>query len=762
MRASSHRRAPSAVIACAAAALAVAALTPVARLGAQTAGVLAGRVTGADGRAIAGGRVSVVGTDRAAVSAADGAYRLDQLASGVYTVVATAPGRAPERRTLRVAGDGATAVDFALAAGPPLLSAVVVSATRTAESPQAVAATVHVLPPERVRTSPARTTDDLLRELPGVELPRTSSTVSGPEEIVSIRGADEGRTLVLLDGVPLNDPWGEWVQWNRAPRFQLDRAEVLEGGGSSLYGSSAMGGVIALHSRPIVEGGYAAQLDGGSRGAFDASAYGSGVRGRLGYSLGGDYQSGGGYTLLRTPGAVDRDSRVRLGNVAGRAEYALPAGGVLFATGNYFGDDRSLGTPLTEPNRRRIGAGVLGATLPGVAGGRLEARAYGQDQQYDSRSSVVNAARTSETPGVDQHIPSGDLGGSLVWSRAAGPFDVLSFGGDVRGTHGRLDETVYNAAGTAVAGTRTAGGHQLVGGAFVQGVLQPLAALRIEASARADWWRSSDGSRTDATVTPAATTRYAEKNNRALAPRLGARYALLPSLALRASYYEGFRAPTLSEQYRTFYAGPNTFTGNPLLTPEHLTGFDGGLDWRPAARVLLRATGFRNRYRDLDDFVFAGPAPGGGGLLVRQNLGAARASGAEGELSLALAGPFALTGSYNYDDARVLSTGLPVNRVPLQRVAGRLTYDDARLATANLVYRYEGRNHALGGARLAPFATVDADVRRRVAGGPAGGAEVFAAVENLLDRGYVANVAGPLEYLGLPRTVRAGVAVRSF
>ena len=732
-------------------------------LPAQTAaGVIVGRVTAVQGGPLVGARVTSAELGRVAVTDAAGAYRLAGLRAGTYTLVVTASGRTPERRTVQVTGSEAATAEFALAAGPPLLSDVVVTASRTAEPPRVVAATVHVLPPERVRTSPARTTDDLLREMPGVELPRTSSTVSGPEQIISLRGADEGRTLVLLDGVPLNDPWGEWVQWNRAPRFEIDRVEVLEGGGSSLYGSSAMGGVVALQSRPIAERAYQALVDGGSRGAFDGSLSGSDVRGRFGYSLSGDYSTGGGYTLLRTPGPIDRSSRVSLANVAGRVEYALPSGGTVFATGNYFGDNRSLGTLLTEPNRRRIAAGVLGGTFAGVLGGHVEARAYGQRQQYDSRASVVNAARTTEMPGVAQSIPSHDVGASLVWSRLAGPFAVVSVGGDVRAMSGRLNETVYGS-GATVVGTRVAGGSQQVGGVFVQGVLTPVAAIRVEASARVDGWRSADGSRTDATVTPAATTVYATKHNQAFAPRVGVRYALLPSVAIRGSYYQGFRAPTLSEAYRTFYAGPNTFLGNAALTPEYLTGFDGGVDWRPGARVELRATAFGNRYRDLDDFVFQRPgATMGSAILQRENLGAARATGIEGEVSLALGGPFALTGSYNADHARVLSTGRPVNRVPLQRGAARLTYDDVRVASVNVVYRYEGVNHALGGGRLAPFATADVDVRRRMVGGPAGGAEVFVAAENLFDRTYVVNASGPLEYVGLPRTVRAGVAVRTF
>jgi outer membrane cobalamin receptor len=689
-----------------------------------------------------------------------GRYRIEGLTSGDYTLTATRIGRAPATRTVHVSNGGTATADFDLAAGSVLLSGVVVSAARSAEAARAVASTVNVMPSEVVRTSPARTVDDLVREMPGVELPRTSSTVSGPEEIVSIRGADEGRTLVMLDNVPLNDPWGEWIQWNRAPRFQLDRVEVVEGGGSSLYGNYAMGGVIALFSQPIVKRGYNLLAAGGSRGLADFSAYGSDVVGSLGYSLSGEYGSGGGYTLLRPDqrGPLDQASSVTRRNFRGRAEYALGQGSSLFADANYFGDDRSLGTPLTEPNRRQIGGGVLGASLATPWSGRLEARLYGQRQSYDSHSSVVNPTRTGERPNVAQSIPSHDLGGSVQWSRPLGLFDLVSLGGDFRQMVGRLDETVYAANGT-VAGTRESGGSQRVGGVFVQGVLTPAEPLRIEASARVDGWRSYAGSRLDGTVSPATATSYADKSNAAFAPRVGVRYALLHSLAVRGSWFQAFRAPTLSEEYRTFFAGPNVFVGNPALTPEHLTGWDAGVDWQPSSLLELRATVFTNHYTDLDDFTFLNAGPNAGGItLQRQNVGSAHASGIEGEIALHPTDALTLAGSYNYDDARINSTGAPVNRVPLQKGSARVTWQEPRVGTLNVLYRYEGPNHALGGTAMGPYALVDVDLRREIVHGT----ELLLSVQNLFDRQYTANWSGPLESVGLPRTVRAGVAAHSF
>jgi len=642
------------------------------------------------------------------------------------------------------------------AARSVLLPGVVVTASRSARPAREVAATVNVMPRAVIRSSPARTTDDLLRQVPGIELPRTSSTVSGAEEIVSIRGADEGRTLVLLDGVPLNDPWGEWVQWNRAPRSQLDRVEVLEGGGSSLYGNYAMGGVISMFSRPIRRGAYDVTASVGSRGTTELSAYGSGISGPLGYSLSADYGDGGGYVTLRPDqrGPIDEQSQVIRRSVNGRVEWTTGLGRT-FADVDYFTDNRALGTPLTQPNHRDILGGTVGTDLATPGNGTLSARVYAQNQGYLSNSSSVNALRTSETPLVQQDIPSHDIGGSLQWSRAVGIFETIGAGADFRHMSGQMNEVVY--ANGAIAGTRASAGSQDVGGLFAQGVLAPTDPLRIELSARVDGWRSVSGSRLDATVTPSALTSYPDKSNSAFAPRVGVRYALTKALTVRGSFYQAFRAPTLSEEYRTFYSGPNVFVGNPALTPEHLTGYDAGIDWHPAELFEARATLFWNRYRDLDDFAFQHPGPNAGGItLMRENLGAATAKGGEAEVALHPIDPLVIAASYDYDGTRVLSSGAPVNRVPLQRASTRVSWTALR-GSASAIVRYEGSNHALGGKAMSPYTLVDLDARHEVVRG----ADLFVAVENLFDRQYTANWTGPLEQLGLPRTVRVGISAHS-
>jgi len=145
-------------------------------------------------------------------------------------------------------------------------------------------------------------------------------------------------------------------------------------------------------------------------------------------------------------------------------------------------------------------------------------------------------------------------------------------------------------------------------------------------------------------------------------------------------------------------------------------------------------------------------------ILQRQNVGAARSRGAEGELAIRPIEELTLALSYNYDLARVVATKAFVNRVPLQRGAARLTFNAPRIATINGIFRYEGPNHALGGARLGPYGIFDLDARHEIRPGT----DIFAAVENLFDRQYTVNFQGALESLGLPRTIRGGVSVRSF
>jgi len=110
-----------------------------------------------------------------------------------------------------------------------------------------------------VASTPALMADDVLRQVPGFSLFRRSDsrTANPTAQGVSLRGlgaSGTSRALVLEDGIPLLDPFGGWVYWDRVPVAALSSVEVFRGGASNLYGSDAMGGVVQFITRQAHEG----------------------------------------------------------------------------------------------------------------------------------------------------------------------------------------------------------------------------------------------------------------------------------------------------------------------------------------------------------------------------------------------------------------------------------------------------------------------------------------------------------------------------
>src|SRR5438105_4577475 len=178
---------------------------------------------------------------------------------------------------------------------------ITVTATRTPTRLADTPASVVVLSRDEIAAGAAPTVDDALRQVPGFTLfRRTGSRTANPtSQGVSLRGVGGSgalRALVLDDGVPLNDPFGGWVYWGRIPRASIDRVEIVRGGASDLYGSSAMGGVIQFLRRANGADDLALEFSGGSEQTTTMSAFGSLSKGAWRGSVATD--------LLKTAGYV--------------------------------------------------------------------------------------------------------------------------------------------------------------------------------------------------------------------------------------------------------------------------------------------------------------------------------------------------------------------------------------------------------------------------------------------------------------------------
>ena len=625
---------------------------------------------------------------------------------------------------------------------------LVITATRTEEPAAASPAPVTVL--GRARVQEAKALDEALRQDPSfATFRRNSSLVADPtSQGVNLRGvAPSGvsRALVLEDSVPLNDGFGGWVYWSSIPRLGLERVEIAPGAWSSLYGSSALGGVVQLVSRPISDRAEL-ELQGGSFrtvvGALSLATWTDTV----GAALDAEGLTTSGYGVIAAPGPVDH--RASSEHAIARLRLEAPLGDGVTASMRVAGfvENEDGGTRFTTASARQGDVSVR------VSGRGLEVRAFGRlsrFQQDRARLLPDAFARISEQLAGTQSAPADEQGASVQWHDGS-----LTAGVDLHRVYGRSLEDL--AAPSPVLSRRT-GGEQQSAGIFVEELLRPAASLQVQAAARVDGWRNLGGVRRETLASGAdRDTSVAGRSDAQVSPRVGLRVAPIQGVAVRAAGYRSFRAPTLNELYRPFQVGPVRTEANPDLGPETLWGGEAGVDVGGSRRSLT-ATAFLSRLGNPVVNATAGP-----NQQVRQNLGAARIWGLELRGAWTVADILRAEIAWTMVRSRVLegpTAGRALPQDPRHRVSAALAFDDPRLFSATIGARfisdqYEDDRNTL---RLPGFLVVDAAVSRRL-----GAVTLFAAAENLLDRTYLSGLQGGVATLGQPLSLRAGIRLRLF
>src|SRR4051812_32224364 len=216
---------------------------------------------------------AIAGASRqSATSAADGTWSVavpDGAAK--VTIRIEAQGFAPEDREVTI-----PATPLAVELRPATIAQQVTVNAESAATRLAVESSVTSIDHSTLVETPALRLDDQLRSVPGFSLfRRTSSSVANPTtQGVTLRGmsaSGASRTLVVADDVPLNDPFGAWVYWDRVPAAALQRVDVIRGASGDFHGNDALGGVIRLTTRTTR--GAEAWLEGGSLGSARSSGY---------------------------------------------------------------------------------------------------------------------------------------------------------------------------------------------------------------------------------------------------------------------------------------------------------------------------------------------------------------------------------------------------------------------------------------------------------------------------------------------------------
>lgn len=638
---------------------------------------------------------------------------------------------------------------------------VVISATRTLESSSQVPASVSVLTREEIERTPfanGHQVDDLLRYVPGVQPSTLSSRYNHPTaQAISLRGLGSRRTLVLLDGVPLNDGFGGWINWGLVPN-DLARVEVVPGGGSNLYGTWAMGGVVHLITREPYE---AQRIRVDSQvGNLDSYHQALSVRSgteRLNLTLGYRWFHTNGFIPVPADqrGPIDQPNDSRHQHVSGSISAQLTSHTSATLSGSLFREDRSFGTPLSLATRT-IGHAALGMAWDPGDGDRLEASVFAQWQTFRNLTSRVTPTptlRLNEFRDRSQTVPSNDFGGLTQWTTRISPMHRLLIGADARTIIARSEEDLFSPLGPT--GRMSAKGQQLGWGIFGEWIFTPTGRLTIIPSLRSDWWKNFNAR----LEMPQGDTRVPRDNvEHALNPKFAVHYRFIEHLRAAASVYQAFRAPTLNELYRGFGFAGFTFLPNENLTPERLTGAEASLEGDLFDRRLRwRFTGHYDEVQDQILFVTQDAV-----TAQRQNVGRTRAVGGEAEVTVRPVDEVTIHIGYAYTDSVITSfsggaarEGKRIPNVSRNQVTIGLTLGRPESWQVTLLARYLSRQFAddLNTQPVADFVVLDASVQKSIAPG----VRLFLNGENITDRGYIATQTGPIKTLGAPLLVMAGI-----
>jgi outer membrane cobalamin receptor len=475
---------------------------------------------------------------------------------------------------------------------------------------------------------------DILRELPGMSVTQTGRR--GGQTSIFTRGAERTGTLVLLDGVPLNDPGGE-INFGNLTSSAVDRIEVIRGPESALFGAEAAAGVVQLFTR---RGDPEARVPHGSfsyeRGNFGTDRWIASLAGgsgeRFDYSLNADQ--------LHTAGEFVNDF---YRNTTGTANLGFRLSPATQVRGVFQSSDSHLGTP------GEVGYGVFD----------LDANQESRDYALSLRLDDARGRHYVQRFSFNFHR----LHDRYVDNGLGGPYDVAALVRDVNAPEPRtylvslLDPNHLPAASSIPAGERLV--QQTVyeypmdpylsvtsrKTAEYQGTLTHASGALVfgyeferQGADLSNYLVSRDNHGAFAHkqqrlgrrvfLTAGIRVEHSSAFGRKIAPRAAASFLLagehgpLSSTYFRLSAGHGITEPSLLQNF----AKSDYYVGNPSLRPEKTTSYEAGFvqEWL-GRRVRTEASVFHNSFTDLIAFVSLPPPVWGSW----ENLQASRARGLE-------------------------------------------------------------------------------------------------------------------------------------
>jgi len=571
------------------------------------------------------------------------------------------------------------------------------------------------------------------------------------------------RSLVLLDGIPQNDPFGAWVNWARYDALTLDSARIVSSAPALLWGNQAPAGVIQLNGASPFDERHSFRLAGGSHGSIGAStahAMSNEERTRAVTFAAFGFHTDGFYALDETQrGAVDRRLETEFFGEEIKFAWLLAPGVTLEPKFSHYYENRNNGTELSENSTDAFDFSLRLTSEDAAVS--WQAAAWHQRREFESVFTKVTDDRSSESISLDQFDVPG-LGTGAAWSAAWGDEETWSFqsGVDFRWLSGETNEDV------GIFRRREAGGEQWLAGVFVGSAWQMSERDRIHINARADQWTIDEGRRIETSLASGALLleeRYEDRDGVEPSASFEWIHEMPREVESRLALGSGFRLPTLNELYRPFRVRDDIVEANAELDPERFLNAEAGLDWKANDEWKLGAAVFHHWISDAIANVPETPTPPSGGTKsTRDNVDEARVAGLEGSaewlphesVTLAVRGLWSKT-EFAASPEQPLLEGKPFPQSPNLRVIA-----DAEWRALEGVSLFGGVEYgasqfddALATRVIPDFTSVRVGVMRKF-----GAATLQVRLENLFDEEIVTGLSSNgLRTLAAPRSLWASL-----
>ncbi len=542
-----------------------------------------------------------------------------------------------------------------------ILKEIVVTGSRTERPISQSPGSIHVVTPVLLRNAPAQTTDDILVMLSGVNTTR-SDGLSNMHSNVSIRGLagdEQGRTLVLFDGIPLNTSDEGSVNWNSIHIDNVQRIEVFKGPGSSLYGNNAMGGVINIISKtPLSPLSINASTSYGSLSTWKTSlGFSSRINNQFALFISGYYNQTNGFNNIPDSLRTDPDYSIarfmKEGGIYSKILYTPISLFNIEIAYDLYQDKRGEGEKIEAPegeyrhfNHHRIQTRFHG----GKNTFSYQLACYFQRQNYFKLDERI----TRNTYQRFDVKSDRDDWGSILHVRLNNKHNDLSIGGEFK--HGSIDGGDYYVTSPDQVLNR---GTMNFVSVFIQDEITFWKErLWLQLALRYDnaFFHKGSFEAKGENVTDFNTYNGPLPNNRwdNFSPRAALRYNPTQNISTYISYSQGFRASILDDLCRSGWMWVGPKIANPELGPEKINNYEIGGKFRLLPPLSVSPSLYYACGKDFLYYVATGEKLWGKrDIYQRQNISEVEVQGLESDVDYMPFQSLKINLNYSYNHAKI-------------------------------------------------------------------------------------------------------------